>query len=602
VLLSRPPQAAGIVRDREGKPVRDARISLEVPEIPGGLVALVAGGAQRAVYSDEEGRFSVRIPQKQEKMSYQVVATHPGFAKGRSRPLEASPPAGGWPPVEIVLTPGAALAGMVTDAAGRPVARALVRARTAGAALDPEVANIAAQLPAAPAGEAAYSGEDGGYRLSALGPGSYSVEVTALGYARKTIPAVAIGEEDARLNVVLQSGGMLSGRVVDTDGQPLQDVEVVAFLVLEVVSEAEEALASAARALKHSGGLGVAAAKTDRDGRYELIHLPEGEFELVARARGYTPSSRGPLRAGEEAPDLVLSARSRLSGGVLDAATRAPVSPFVVQLIPLDGELDDPEAGRPSSIQEPEGRFVYQELPAGRYEVLVEAGDSAPALESVQLAPGREERVEVLMRPGFSIEGFVRCRSTGLPIAEASVRVDPAVEEWKRRGFFRNALSGEDGRFILRGLPEGEFWTTARHPQYYREEDGDPQGLSIPGAEALPLEIGMRPAGRIKVRVQPPLDVSHGTASQGTLEVSLRWLREPGAAASPAGAPRAEEPPPGATFRAKAWLGPDGEYSVDSLRPGVYAVEFERIGPARVDEIEVGAGRTETLQIEGARQ
>ncbi len=385
--------------------------------------------------------------------------------------------------------------------------------------------------------------------------------------------------------------------MVDTDAEPLPDIEVVAFLVLEVVSEAEEELAPAARSLKQAGGLGVAAAKTDRDGRYELLHLPEGEFELVARARGYTPSARGPLRAGEEAPDLMLSARSRLSGQVLDAATRAPVSPFAVQLIPKDGEFSDPEAGRPASFQEPEGRFLYPELPAGRYEVLVEAGDSAPALESVQLAPGKEETVEVLMRPGFSIEGFVRCRSTGLPIAKASVRVDPAGEEWRRRGFFRNALSGEDGRFILRGLPEGEFRTTARHPQYYRDEDSDPQRLSFPGAEALPLEIGMRPAGRLAFRVQPPLE-----APQGSLEVSLRWLREPGTAVSAAGAPREEESPAGATFRAKAWLGPDGEYSMESLRPGVYAVEIERIGPARAGEVEVGAGRTETLEIERARQ
>ena len=67
-------------------------------------------------------------------MSYQAVAAYPGLAKGRSGAVSPLREGRDYLPVEIVLTPGSALAGRVSDSRGRSVPGAHLRARQSAGA------------------------------------------------------------------------------------------------------------------------------------------------------------------------------------------------------------------------------------------------------------------------------------------------------------------------------------------------------------------------------------------------------------------------------------------------------------------------------------
>ena len=108
-----------------------------------------------------------------------------------------------------------------------PLAYAQFNASISGTVLDP----TGAAIPGATvtltnvetqAKQTSQSGGEGTYQFSSLGPGTYSINVTAKGFQQNAISNVAVAAETPRtLNLTLQTGVETQTVTVDADTQPL---------------------------------------------------------------------------------------------------------------------------------------------------------------------------------------------------------------------------------------------------------------------------------------------------------------------------------------------------------------------------------------------
>ncbi len=589
----------GVVRDDRGETVRGARVSIEIPGFPTAIMNLSPQGSPGESFTNEAGEFFLVAPQMGGDANFEVVAKYPGFATARFGPLKARE---SIPFVEIQLSKGSSIEGFVTDLDGKPIAGAQVRARR-NVELSGEALIFATMLPM-PIGEVAYSREDGKYRLRGIEPGTYRIDARAIGYAKKAISPVEVGEGPAPLDITLDPGGVITGRVVDLDGEPLTGVEVVAFLRFEG-SDPTGPGADIERRMIQLGGVGNASTKTGDDGRFELTQLPEGSFRVVARAPRHEPATTDDAQAGDDVSDLVLAPFCSLRGIVIDAATGAPVPRFQVRL----GERLEEGTGDfrerwefRRRVDDAQGVFAYAEVPQREYRGSVRADAYMMARQIVRLEPGEERELRIELTPGWRITGAVTDANSGAPIQGAKLwihRRQQAGDEtrqswWERR---RDRTSDEAGEFSFGGLDEGKYSVSAQHPDWYF--DGNPRTLEFeaPFDRPVVINIPMRPAGRLRGQIS---NLRAFDSRRSGYRLGLkRYSNED----------RGDEAEPKFNWSTSTMLRPDGSYEATGLRPGRYRVQLAfqvwrpaedkggadtpPAGPDTIGDVEIRVGETQ---------
>ena len=90
----------------------------------------------------------------------------------------------------------------------------------------------------------------GNYTISNLAAGKYRVEPRALAFAVEneqgaSILSIADGETIEDVNFVLMRGGVITGKITDSDGQPVVEVPVTLAVLTIKVKSSELAIASA---------------------------------------------------------------------------------------------------------------------------------------------------------------------------------------------------------------------------------------------------------------------------------------------------------------------------------------------------------------------
>ena len=568
VLLRRARGIHGVVLGPDSKPLGNVRVAIEPPGIPPAFRRVVqhfkAHLRVAPTLSAEDGSFFIRIDDWDQPCL--VVASAPGYATSRVGPLEPPGQREEWPRVEVRLSVGASIAGRVSrsDGTSLPGARVLLRSALE---LSPEARAMLDIAPIA-VGECVFSGADGGFLIERIEEGLYEVEVSAVGCARKTMESFAVGKEPARLDVVLDDGGSIDGKVVDHRGVPLAGIEVVALLANGAMDDGDDGARGGSSSIRRfgiGGGMGVASMRSDASGVFRFERLPEGAFHIVARAPGFEPAAIGPVEAGERA-DLMLLALARLSGEVLDAETRLPVPAFGLKLVragALDEELLE-RAGR-LALDESRGTFLYAELPAGDYILFLHADGYVPFRGALKLEPGKDGSVTVVLDHGLRVSGVVRSSSTRTPIAGAEITAVPGIEE-EVRGRSR-ARSDDEGRFLLQGLAAGDYELVAAHPDFVPCREDENRKLTLPLDEERDLAVQLDPAGRLEGRVTnlPPLV---GEAPDECHFLLLTRLPERD--------PRDEAASTDHRERCR-WilrLDSSGHYGAVSLRPGTYRLEL----------------------------
>jgi protocatechuate 3,4-dioxygenase beta subunit len=254
--------------------------------------------------------------------------------------------------------------------------------------------------------------QNGRYQFDALEPGRYRVSVQKAGFATMLglgLPEVTLkaGERRTDVNVTIQRGAAVVGRVLDENGEPIANAHVMAWRRPPV---ANGAAAPAPPGLLPAG----AVAQTNDLGEFRLFGLAPGEVYVQATSRPDFGRSASPrptvplatyfpgtadvvgampmtLAAGQTSGEITIRMVSapafQVSGVVTDEGGR-PVENALVRLV-IEGAPGEPPmpfaGGMRSARSDKAGRFTIGGVVNGSYTLLA----IAPVLLSTRdAAPG----------------------------------------------------------------------------------------------------------------------------------------------------------------------------------------------------------------------
>jgi RNA polymerase sigma factor (sigma-70 family) len=581
IRLSRGERLRGLASDSRGLAVQGALVEIEVVGLPAEAMGYNPAKGVKAV-TGQDGSFTLDAPRQLRfsmgRIRFQVRASHPSAGVGRT-PLFDLPATGeAWPEANVTLLPGSSLEGKITGADGSPIEGA--RILLARAVDEKTGADLSAALAA---GRAVYSRRDGSYRMQGLEPGASEIEISALGWEARRIAGFEVEAGSMKADFVLGAGEALQGKVVDSAGDPLPGVEVVAFRERGELDDRAGDGGEFTKRMERLRAQGEATARTGTDGRYRLEHLGAGSYRLVARADGYEAAEASRLKPGQEAPPLVLSRFGAILGTVLDKESRRPVGSFQVDVINRQTRKAynafDYRIGTEGELRysDPDGQFVYDGLRAGDYEVIVKSEGRVPFQTNVILKAGEELPLEALLEKGGTIEGAVLDAETGLPVVGAMIscfRPSAKPGYSVSMGPSGEVRSGEDGSFSVSGLADGKYSLSAFHPFYRR---GNGVEVEIQGGGNGRAELRLPPGGRIEGRLRglPGNQLGKRAVS---FSLDLGKVGEQGE--KPEGAPVGSWMP--------VYMSPDGSFHADCLEPGTYRVTLKKQEMERAEMTHLG--------------
>jgi protocatechuate 3,4-dioxygenase beta subunit len=263
--------------------------------------------------------------------------------------------AGGGDEERLVrLDAGVELRGRVLSVSGTPVEGADVRIRVPGVSGRVEATSAA----------------DGRFTLRPLQPTSDGLlTVRAAGFAVLGRQPVAAGDGARELELRLDPGSVIRGRVVDGSGAPVEGapVEIFGDRLMDFSN------VSFGRETGVEWWCGIVDTRTDGAGRFAFDDLYEGLFRLRSG-----PEESPTLRVEVEVPagseDVLLTLDPKemekvvFTGRVVDRMTGAPVTNF--QVTPMRSETG---SGNVFSFEDEDGAFRVAGIEQGEVEVNVRA-------------------------------------------------------------------------------------------------------------------------------------------------------------------------------------------------------------------------------------
>ena len=417
--------------------------------------------------------------------------------------------------IRIVLEDPVALAGRAFDAAGNPLAGAVVQAMPRPLEFG---MRTGAWIP-----ETVVAAEDGSFAIAAL-PG-LTYELTARRDGVVTATAIVLPTRQANTPIELRvpSRATLHGVVLDDAGRGVHGARV------HVVRDSD-------RSGESSIGLDATVgqfATTAQDGSFTVEMPRHGPFQLVAQADGLASSAVRDVTTDHANPvahvTLALRAYSRIDGRVV-AENGAPLVDaevaFVAEAGPISVFHGIPSAERFGAVgavrSDASGAFAAVVHPGVRWTVrVVPSGvDRALAFEARGIEPGRSD--VVVRVPDQALQGSVLrgrvLRPDGGSLPPFRVELVHHLSEFHQVGSQRR-VTIEGDRFWTEPLPFGGRFSA------YLQFEQPSTGLPFPGAPAVFLSrytaefapsrtaeltmdaanlecaLFVRPWGRVSVRV-----------------------------------------------------------------------------------------------------
>ncbi len=481
-VLHRGRRAVGLVVDEEELPVAGAVVRLAAPADPRRRFRM-PGSEEPAVPEDATGIDGTFAVSDLAAGRYDLEVSSPGFGPVTIPGVEVPEGPAGDGEVDlgtVVLSPGVAIEGQVVDAEGRPLSG--VEIRTAESSRVPMPAAFRLMM-AADQPPAAISGGDGRFTVRDRRAGErLDLIADAPGYMATTVPGVVAPSEEP-VRVVLKQASRVSGRVVDSTGDPIEGAGVRAL----------------PEGLGGSGGRrpgNFHRAASDAGGRFELLDVEPGTVTMAAQAEGYQETRLSGLvaPAGGELRDveLVLRPGATVRGVVLDAGGE-PVAGAQVRISATGG------SGRPEgfTLADGDGRFELAGVGLGRRTVTASSEDGREVSKSLEVEAGTQS-VELRLAGGVEVSGRV-VDAAGLGVAGAVVSLEPASPTVVWYGASSEAVSSAGGAFTLAGVPAGNYRLQAARKGFART------------AGEEPIEVASSPIAGLEIRLDP------GTALSGRI-------------------------------------------------------------------------------------
>lgn len=335
------------------------------------------------------------------------------------------------------------------------------------------------------------TGTEGRFTIEGIRAGRYDLYVERSGYMRKSYGENNQGNSSAILTLKpaqrltdlifhLQRYGVISGRVVDDNGEPTEGITV------EVLH----------RSTSHGkvNTSTIREAQTNDLGEYRIFDLWPGRYlvrafpsqasgqiiggtllenSILKSEGGYAPtyypnvsgiSRAAPveLKVGEEVShiDLMLLRQRtyKVRGRVLNSVTNHPRGQTDVELVTEDSDSSTLIDARAGSANENTGDFQINDVPVGRYIAIARWRDGEN--EFVGSAPFEVtdtdvDSIHIVINRGADLHGKVVVQGKVAVPAEIQVSIT-AKDSWQL-GSNRRARVKPDGTFLLTGLGDGTF-------------------------------------------------------------------------------------------------------------------------------------------------
>ena len=429
----------------------------------------------------------------------------------------------------------------------------------------------------------AVTNDDGTYELALVKPGVYSVEFKAKGYVTFKAMSEAVSPEQpaAEINAELTTGATISGRVRiagSSEGAP--DLKVY-------VERGPEA-------------------RTDADGRYELVGLEPGEAGVTVELRGSEfvagkalPFQKVKLASANEHiknVDFEVEAAG-IVWGYVTTTDKQPVPNADVVLCTSDSPLSQAlnsmvkQAPPLSNRSGDDGYYELRGVPLNQqWRLYATCKESAPQLADPFLLTKeqRSVRIDVFMFSGSNVLGVVKS-DKGELIPDADVACIPAygklLSPVEAPQAFRSARSDDNAQFTITQIPPGEYQLFARKKGFKIAVMGYP--IYPDGYSDIKVELTLNSADDGKYTVFGTVKDNTGAAVDGA-NVRLTGMS-------------------GATFDAmerSTTSSGGGKFSFEGVNTGYYSLEVTKEGYApttvrRVrlnEEVQVVLKQTATIR------
>jgi hypothetical protein len=308
-------------------------------------------------------------------------------------------------------------------------------------------------------------------------PGTYAVEVSCQGsLSRATYPPLIVASGDVAMELEVDPGAKIVGRVRNAAGAPVGDVT----MILSKNQTIDEKWWR------------PRFMQTDRDGRYEIAGLPGGTFALRARATDIFEYGGG----GEDVVvavnavverNFVVEDTGAVSGKVVDGDGR----PLGNISLTLDRGAQDMPADVSRST-DASGNFAIDRLRPGDYFVNAQrswAYDSKSARERVTVRANEKSTLTITIAENTGAISGVVTDADGTPAVDAFVSVEKYSAGARLEKYDQTAngpiMTTVDGTFIASKLPLGNTYTI----RAFRKGGGDGvvENVAIGGSARIQL-------------------------------------------------------------------------------------------------------------------
>jgi protocatechuate 3,4-dioxygenase beta subunit len=345
------------------------------------------------------------------------------------------------------------LVGLVTDAAGEPVAGAEVMLSQ-----DPMMGEFLGDLffgvdneaerGERPKPERRVTGKDGRYAFRSVEPRpNYYLVVSHSKYTMAQEHPVNVGEEGefAGPDVVLRAGSRLVGSVTNEGGAPISGAEVFtdsAYMLGEEQRSPDRVTA-----------------RTNDSGRFEMVNVPAGARNVGVLAKGYGQLTKYDFTfAGVETEvievDFNLHPGSSIQGRVVDPAGRG-----VEKVTVRATATTDTTSSTSMATTDETGAFELADLQPGKYMLRVAGSGYRQIAGEGNDAEAGETGVEVRVVPQVTVAGSVVDQS-GKPVRDFTCKLQYAEEGsavFEDAGVQGDFRGRDDGSFELSGINPGSY-------------------------------------------------------------------------------------------------------------------------------------------------
>jgi hypothetical protein len=521
---------SGIVtKDPGSEPVKKALIELiaESQSDGGNYTAVTGVDGSFRMENILPGRYRMFV----ERPGFQEIDKHHRRTEGRTLALAAGQE---MKDLVIHLQAAAVIEGRVTDEDGDPMAESQVavlrRTFVAGRSHWEQVG-------------AERTNDLGEYRIPGLAAGSYFVSVTPPPDFRSLLDASSAVPADLRRNVAAASEVATAYQTTYYPGT--RDRSQAASIQLHAgddfpvnfsltpspsltirgsVVNLPPGSTAAIMLQSRDFSLVLNGAEMRKDGSFEIRDVAPGAYTILATvdnaaapmmARQALQITSANVEGLRLAPQTGGSIRGRLRREAGSAARPDPSQMFLL-LRSADG--DDDALGA-FAMQESfstlahvnaDGTFEWKNVPAGHYSVQISEAGAMPDWFLKSVAAGRDA-----MDSGFSISGGtttldlvasangavaegIATNQKDEPVADAVIVAVPEARFRSHPDRYRKAVTDQSGRFILRGMPPGDYtlfaWESVDGDAYYNPEflksyEGQGKALSLTEGERKSLRI-----------------------------------------------------------------------------------------------------------------